>query len=145
LSDLRSAIEDVGTILEGLGCVRTELNFTLDQVPASTAHKAYTFGRLHGTPQYYANNTEDLAGTILPVLIAWQAKGDHNSTGTFNEGYLDAADFYITARTALVKNQSQNQDENNTVGDFDIAPLIVDIQDYILIQINVVLDIVDEM
>ena len=143
---LRSVMADVEAILVEQGCSRAKHNFNLELVPRSTIHKSYTLGRAAIAPRYLASNIADYLGTSLEILVAWKVHGDHNSAGTFAEGYLDLIDFYETLETALVKSQLQSNQENNIIQSAGITSLIIEEeQDFLLLQLNIVLDALREM
>lgn len=142
---LRSTISAVETQLTGLGYTRSKLNFTVEEVPRSVAHKAYSFGPAQINPAYLAGNTADyayLAPFQVSLLILWKARGSHNTTGTYQEAYLDALDAFEALETELVKNQAQANKENNLIAAADISPLFVDQQDLLLLTIVLNIDVV---
>lgn len=148
MGTLRNTVDAVETQLTGLSYTRSKLNFTLEHVPRSVAHRSYTFGRAIITPAYLAGNTSDYAhlGPFqIPLLILWKARGSHNTAATFQEAYLDALDAYEAIEVELVKNQSQAYQENNLIQSAEITPLISDDQDLLLINIVLNIDVVRKL
>ena len=146
MGKLRDVLADIEAILVAQGCARSEENFTLDRVPSTLVHKAYTFGGFAVRPQYLAGNRADWLGAPLTLLISWAIHGAHNSAGTAAEGFLDCVDLYEALEVELVKNQAQNNDENNVITEGEILPLTsADEQDFLLLRIVIAIDAIDAM
>ena len=143
---LRSVVESIETQLQAMNYSRSSLNFTLENVPTSIAHKSYTFGEFSGIAQYHSGNRADYLDTILPLLVLWKVRGTHNASGTYQEGYLDALDAIEEIETELVKNQPQANSENNRIENFSITPLFGDDeQEYLLLTIEIIFDAIRDM
>lgn len=148
MGTLRSALSAIETQLNGLGYSRSKLNFTIEGVPRSVAHRSYTFGPAQINPAYLAGNTADyayLAPFQVDLLILWKAKGTHNTSGTFQEAYLDALDAFEALETELVKNQGQSVQENNLIAGAGLAPVIADEQDFLLLTLTLNIDVIRTM
>jgi hypothetical protein len=145
MGTLRNTISAVETQLTGLGYTRAKLNFMVEEVPSSIAHKSYSFGQATAQPAYHSGNTADYAYVApfqVPILILWRVKGSHNASGTYQEGYLDALDAFEALESELVKNQLQANQENNLIASMALSPLIVNEQDLLLITIMLNIDVV---
>lgn len=140
MGTLRAVVSAVESILVSQGYCRAAVNFTLDAVPASTGHRTFTLAGARIAPLYQAANISDYAGSVLGVLILWKARGDHNASGRFQESFLDLLDAYEELETALVKNQPRLNDENNIIASASIAPLLLDGQDWLVLDIELNLD-----
>ncbi len=148
MGKLRDIISSIETALSGLSYPRAKLNFTLDHVPRSVAHKSYTFGEAQIQPEYLNSNRADYgsAETSIALMILWKVRGSHNASGSYQEGYLDLLDAYEQLEDALVKNQTQSYGENNLFAGAVISPLYTeDSQEYLLLTIDIILDAIREM
>lgn len=144
---LRSVLAAVETILVEQSYTRAKENFTLDQVPRTKSHKAYTFGPASIRPSYVASNCVDYLNTVASLLIMWKVHGSHNADGTQAEGYLDALDEFEGLEDALVRDQLRANDEHIAFGDTALEPWFSEGegQDYLLITIPLVFDVARDM
>ncbi len=146
MGTLRSVISAMETILTAQGYTRAKENFTLEQVPKSIIHQAYTFGDMAILPAYVSGNYVDYLGTTMELRIAWSTHGSHNATHTLQEALLDIADAYEALETAMVKDQLGGNAEEITFGACRISPLLgEENQYYLLLAIPIVFDVRREM
>ena len=143
---LRNVISAVEQTIQTAGYARAPENFTLDRVPASSAHCSYTLGRLEIRPRYLGSGVADYLGARLPLLILFRVHGPHNASGSFAEAYLDVLDAYQELESALVSDQLQESGENNAVEFAVLQPLLsTDSQEYLLLSITLALDVMRHM
>ncbi len=126
MGTLRSVMEAVETILVStLGYTRARHNFTTTGIPRSLVHKSYSFINISGAPLYTSDNRSDLglnSSMVFVITLLWKNRGSQNTTGTLQEAMLDALDEFERVEDALVKNQSQQYNENNLIRNFSIDP-----------------------
>ena len=144
---LRGVIESIETILVAQGYKRAGLNFTLDHVPESVAHKRYTFGIPTIQVDYPSNNRADYEGTIFPLLILWKIRTSENNNGTQQEAMLDVLDAIEGLEDALVKGQLAANNDNNLFDSVVISEP-TDTRaatEYLMLTINMAIDTIRDM
>jgi len=119
---IQSIINDIQQLLEDSGLKRSERNFTLENVAATRADKAFTFGDVSITPVYQPGDRVNYDRLEVTLLVLCKVFGDHNPTAKASQGYLEAFAVYETVEDVVVHQQQSLNGEDCRIVSATLQP-----------------------